>query len=222
MLADRRVLLLLDNASSADQVRPLLPANNTCLALVTSRNRLYGLAARDGATRLTVDVLTTSEAVALLSAVVGRDRVAAEEEDVQRLVHLVGGLPLALRILGERLANRTYLTVADLLSDLADERERLDVLSVLGDDSLAIRSVFSWSYRSLPPVLSRSFRLLGLHAGTTFGTEAASVLVGESLIQTRRVLDSLAAVSMLEPIDRDRYRFHDLLRVYAWEQGQAD
>jgi tetratricopeptide (TPR) repeat protein/transcriptional regulator with XRE-family HTH domain len=222
MLADRRVLLLLDNAAAADQVRPLLPANNSCLALVTSRNQLSGLTAGDGAARLTVDVLTKSEAVALLSALAGRDRVTAEADNVYRLVRLVGGLPLALRILGERLANRNYLTVADLLNELADERDRLDFLQVEGDDNLAIRSVFSWSYRNLTPAMSRSFRLLSLHAGTTFSTEAASVLVGGPLTETRHVLDSLSAVSMLEPIDRDRYRFHDLLRVYAREKAEAD
>jgi tetratricopeptide (TPR) repeat protein len=222
VIADRRILLLLDNAATAAQVRPLLPANNRCLALVTSRNRLSGLVARDGARRLTVDVLNPAEAVSLLAAIAGNDRIAADPQAAAELARLAGHLPLALRIVGERLSSRTHLSLQDLVDELTDERDRLNVLTADGDEHLAVRSVFSWSFRQLPSPVARAFRLLGLHPGSDISVEAAAALTATPVTQTYPLLERLVAANLLEHSETGRYRLHDLLRVYAAERAEAD
>ncbi|QUQ66930.1 AfsR/SARP family transcriptional regulator [Kutzneria sp. CA-103260] len=220
LLAGRRLLVVLDNAVSAEQVRPLLPASPGCLALVTSRNRLAGLVARDGATRLSLDVLQPAESLALLRRVLGSARVAVDVEDARALAEFCGHLPLALRIAAERVIGQRG--IAHLVEELRAERDRLDALSILDDESSVLRTVFSWSYQSLKPEEARAFRLLGLHPSVEFGVTEAAVLLDVPVPDARRLLAGLAQSHLLEPVARDRHRFHDLLRIYAAECAERD
>lgn len=220
LLADRRMLIVLDNASTVGQVRPLLPGGPGCLVLVTSRSRLSGLAVRDGARRLTLGTLPQAEAVALLRAVTAGYRPADDLEKLTELADLCARLPLALRIAAERAASRPHLRLDDLIADLRDESALWDALST-GDDeeAEAVRTVFAWSYRALPEQAARLFRLLGLHPGPEFGLRAAAALAAAPVPRTRQLLDSLVNAHLLEQISPDRYQFHDLLRAYATDQA---
>lgn len=222
ILRERRVLVVLDNAASTEDVRPLLPGSPTCLVLVTSRSRLSGLVAREGASRVTLDMLPRDEAVELLREVVGAERTDAEPAELAELAALCGYLPLALRIAAERILTHPQWTLADLVADLADERDRLDTLSTSDDETTAVRAVFSWSYRALAPDTARMFRLLGLHQGAEISTDVAASLAGSRLTVARRQLDVLAGLHLVEEVSRDRYRFHDLLRVYAADRAEQD
>ncbi|MEV7682698.1 tetratricopeptide repeat protein [Streptomyces sp. NPDC088341] len=223
LLADRRMLIVLDNAATVGQVRPLLPGSAGCLVVVTSRSRLSGLAVRDGARRLTLGTLPQPEAVALLRAVTAGYR---PEDDLEKLTELAGlcaRLPLALRIAAERAASQPHLRLDDLIADLRDESALWDALST-GDDeeAEAVRTVFAWSYRALPDRAARLFRLLGLHPGPEFGLHAAAALAGLTTARTRQLLDSLVGAHLLEQTAPDRYQFHDLLRAYATDQAQHE
>jgi tetratricopeptide (TPR) repeat protein len=219
LLSARRVLVVLDNAATAEQIRPLLPGTAGCLALVTSRNRLSGLVARDGAHRLTLDVLPPAEAIALLARIIGSDRVAAEPAAAVTLTRLCGCLPLALRIIADRAAEHRHLTLNDLVDELTVEHDRLDMLST-DEAASQIRAVFSWSYRALPPGPARAFRLLSLHVGQDISAPAAAALIAADIPETRRLLATLTGGHLLGETGRDRYRFHDLVRVYAAECAQ--
>lgn len=221
MLDGKRTLVVLDNVTDADQVRPLLPGCPDCMVVVTSRSRLSGLVARDGAVRITLEPLPAEDAVMLLRRVIGADRVDAEPEVAAELAWRCAHLPLALRIAAERVASRPHMALADLAGELVLERDRLDTLSVDDDESSAVRAVFSWSYRALPPEAARLFRLLGLHVGAELSTETAAALAELSTIRARRILDTLAGVHLIAEVGRDRYRMHDLLRVYAAERCEA-
>jgi tetratricopeptide (TPR) repeat protein len=222
VVAGQRLLIMLDNARSAEQVRRLLPGQATCFVVITSRNRLEGLIASDGATRINVDVLPPPEAVALVSGVVGEARVAAEPEAGAELAKLCGYMPLALRIVAERVARYENVRLAELAEELLTEQDRLlDRLSN-GDDTTTVRTVFSWSYNALPPDAARLFRLLGLHRGPDVSTPAAGALAGAGTTQVRHLLDVLSSAHVLEEIGRDRYRLHDLLRIYAAERAMAE
>ncbi|WP_079124878.1 ATP-binding protein [Streptomyces lushanensis] len=223
LLAGRRMLIVLDNAATVGQVRPLLPGSEGCLVVVTSRSRLSGLAVRDGARRLTLGTLPQPEAVALLRAVTAGYR---PEDDLDKLTELAGlcaRLPLALRIAAERAASRPHMRLDDLIADLRDESALWDALST-GDDeeAEAVRTVFAWSYRALPERAARLFRLLGLHPGPEFGLHAAAALAGLAVPKTRQLLDSLVGAHLLEQTAPDRYQFHDLLRAYATDQAQHE
>ena len=152
LLAGRRVLVVLDNAATPEQVRPLLPGSAGCMAVVTSRCRLSGLAARDGAQRINLDVLPAAQAVAVLAQSAGAARVDAEPAAAEELARLCGRLPLALRIAAERVASRPRSALADLAGELTGARNRLDLLCAGDDDATAVRAVFSWSYRTLSPM----------------------------------------------------------------------
>ncbi|QFZ19747.1 ATP-binding protein [Saccharothrix syringae] len=217
----KRVLLVLDNAAGAEQVRPLLPGSPGCLVLVTSRNRLSGLVAREGAHRVALGSLSGAEAVELLRLVVGPERVDAEPAAAARLAEQCAHLPLALRIAAERVATRPHLHLADVVAEIGRDRDRLDLLAADDDGDTEIRAVFSWSYRALPEPAARVFRLLGLHAGATFDVRAAAALADVEPAAARRLLDALASVHLLDETARDRYRLHDLLRVYAAERAAA-
>ncbi len=220
VLAGRRILVILDNAVSADQVRPLLPGTPGCLVIVTSRNRLGGLVARDGARRLTLDLLTPTEAVDLLASVAGAECVAADSAGAAELAQLCGWLPLALRVAADRAAAHPHLTLSDLIDELTGERFRLDVLTA-GEETTQVRAVFSWSYRALPPEPARAFRLLGLHLGFDISTPAAAALIGTTVHRARQLLTTLTSGHLLEETGRDRYQLHDLLRLYAAECAQT-
>jgi len=220
LLSGRRVLILLDNARDAAQVRPLLPGSDGCLVLVTSRSQLTGLAAADGARLLTVDELTHVEARALLSRRLGTERVGAEPGAAAELTTLCARLPLALNIAAARAAARPNHPLASVAAALRGERDRLDAFDT-GEPASSARTVFSWSYRNLSQPAARMFRLLGLHPGPDITAAAAASLAGLPADQANRCLAELTATHLVaEPVP-GRFSFHDLLRAYAGEQADA-
>jgi DNA-binding SARP family transcriptional activator len=220
LLAGRRMLIMIDNAADAEQVRPLLPGSPGCVAVVTSRDALAGLVARDGAGRLDLGLLPPAEAVGLLRALIG-PRVDAEPEATATLAGYCARLPLALRVAAERAAISADLSLAEVTSELADQQERLDRLDAAGDRLTAVRTVFSWSVRHLDEAAARAFRLLGLHPGADFDAYAAAALTDSTLRQARRLLDRLARAHLIQPARPGRYGLHDLLRAYAAGQAAA-
>jgi DNA-binding SARP family transcriptional activator len=221
LLAGRRILVLADNAGSVDQARPLLPGSPGCAAVVTSRDALAGLVARDGAERLDLDLLPPEDAVSLLRALIG-SRADADPNAVTELAAQCCGLPLALRVAAELVIARAGTSVADLVDELADQRRRLDLLDADGDQHTAVRAVFSWSYRHLTADAARAFRLAGLHPGPDLDPYALAALTGTTLEQTARLLDVLARGSLIQPARPGRYGMHDLLRAYAVERATAE
>ncbi len=220
LLSGRRVLVVLDNAASAGQVRPLLPGTAGCLAIVTSRNTLSGLAARDGARRLTLDLLPPGDAVTLIGRVAGTQRTAVDPAAAGRLAQLCGRLPLALRITADRAASHRHVSMTDLVDELTLEHDRLDALAA-DEKTTQVRAVFSWSYQALEPGPARAFRLLSLHPGPDISTPAAAALIDAPIPATRQLLRTLTGGHLLEETGRDRYQFHDLVRVYAAECARA-
>lgn len=217
MAAGRRILIVLDNANSAEQVRALLPGTPGCMVLVTSRDSLSGLVVTEAAHRLTVDVLSNSEATSLVAGIIGPHRAAAESAAVDDLVGLCAQLPLALRIAAGRAAAYPCITVADIVAELSDEDSALDALSRNQDPRAAVRTVFAWSYDQLTPPQAHLFRHLGLHPGPDLSTAAAAALAHLPPREARTLLGALADAHLIEPVAHDRYRFHDLLRAYAAE-----
>ncbi|MFJ5680550.1 ATP-binding protein [Streptomyces sp. NPDC093097] len=223
LLADRRMLIVLDNAATVGQVRPLIPGSGDNLVLVTSRSRLAGLTVRDGARRITLGTLPEPEAVALLRAVTQDYRPGDAPDKLTELARLCAHLPLALRIAAERAASHPHLSLDDLLADLHDESALWDALSTgIDEEAEAVRTVFAWSYRALPPQSGRLFRLLGLHPGPEFGLHAAAALADLTLSRARQLLDDLVGAHLLEQTGPDRYQFHDLLRAYASDQAHDE
>jgi DNA-binding SARP family transcriptional activator len=215
LLTDRRVLIVLDDARDAAQVRPLLPGSGSCAVLVTTRNRMPDLA---GSRFIDLDVLDPAEALDLFASIIGRSRAESEPEATDDVLTACAGLPLAIRIAGARLAARGGWTVRNLARRLSDERRRLDELKT-GD--LAVRACFEVSFASLPrhdaddvdP--ARAFRLLGTWQGRTIGLPAAAALMGQSEQNVADALEELVDAQLLQSPAPDRYRFHDLLRAYA-------
>jgi DNA-binding SARP family transcriptional activator/tetratricopeptide (TPR) repeat protein len=218
LLAGRRMLIMIDNARDVEQVRPLLPGTPSCVAVVTSRDALAGLVARDGARRLDLGLLPPAEAVGLLRALIG-ERVEAEPEATMTLAGYCARLPLALRVAAERAAVSPGISLVDLTSELAGQQERLDLLDATGDRLTAITVVFSWSVRHLDDDGARAFRLLGLHPGADFDAYAAAALTDTTLRQARWLLHRLARAHLIQPAGTGRYGMHDLLRAYAADQA---
>ena len=216
VLDGRRVLVLLDNAKDAAQVRPLLPGTEGCAALVTSRVRMVDLA---GAHLVDLDVMSPDEALALFTKIVGDERVAAERKAALDVVAACGFLPLAIRIAASRLAARRTWTVSVLAAKLADERRRLDELQA-GD--LAVKATFELGYGQLEPAQARAFRLLGLADGPDMSLAAAAAVLDLPLEETEDLLESLVDTSLLESAAPGRYRFHDLVRLYARACAERD
>ncbi|WP_327362446.1 MULTISPECIES: AfsR/SARP family transcriptional regulator [unclassified Streptomyces] len=208
-LDGRRVLVLLDNARDAAQVRPLLPGTAGCAALVTSRVRMAGLA---GAHLVDLDVMSPEEALQLFTLIVGAERVGAERQAALDVVGACGFLPLAIRIAASRLAARRTWTVSVLAAKLADERRRLDELQA-GD--LAVKATFELGYGQLEPAQQRAFRLLGLADGPDISLAAAAAVLDRPEHDTEDLLEALVDCSLLESAAPGRYRFHDLVRLYA-------
>jgi DNA-binding SARP family transcriptional activator/tetratricopeptide (TPR) repeat protein len=216
-LAGRRALLLLDNARDAAQVRPLLPGAGS-LVIVTSRNQLRALSIRDGAHRVTLHRLSHAEAVMLLSAAVGPERVNTEPEMAGQLVELCDRLPLALAIVAER-AQRSD-TLGEVVHALTDEKARLDNFGAGGDDPYTdLRAALSWSYRTLDPAAADMFRKLGLHPANDIGLDAAAALADLPVGRAKQALDQLIAAHMVEQRRPFRYEMHDLIRLYATDQA---
>ncbi|MGC2997624.1 ATP-binding protein [Streptomyces sp. G35A] len=222
MVYGKKILIFIDNVSSVKQIRQVIPASRSSLVLITSRNRLSGLVAREGAARVTLDVLSLEESVRLLREVIGPLRVDAEPEAARRVAELCGCLPLALRVVGERAAGRSLLSLGELVDELVREQDFLDALADREDELSDVRAVFSWSYRALPEESRRAFRLLGLHEGKVLCSDSAAALLAVTPAIARRRLGELADVHLLQETARDRYRMHDLLRSYAVELLSAE
>jgi DNA-binding SARP family transcriptional activator len=220
LLAGRRMLVVLDNARDPAQVRPLLPGSPGCLVLVTSRSQLTGLAARDGAHSLTLDLLTPREARDLLARRLGAGRVTAEPAAAEELVELCARLPLALNITAARAVARPAFPLTTFAAQLRETRDRLTALDA-GDSPADVRAVFSWSYRALSPAAARTFRLLGIHPGPDVTAPATASLTAVSRDQASAALDELSRAHLLTEHSPGRYAFHDLLRAYAAEQARA-
>jgi DNA-binding SARP family transcriptional activator/tetratricopeptide (TPR) repeat protein len=210
LLADRQMLVVLDNARDAAHVRPLLPGTPTAVVVVTSRNQLTSLVAVEDARPLALNTLSTPEARQLLVARLGLDRVAAELDMVEAIIKACAGLPLALAIAAAR-AQTTGSGLADIATELTDARRRLDALDA-GDASSQMRAVFSWSYGTLTPVGARLFRLLALQPGPDISAAAASSLAGQP---AAAALAELVGANLLREEAPGRYTLHDLLRTYA-------
>jgi DNA-binding SARP family transcriptional activator len=219
LLAGRRMLVVLDNASHAEQVRPLLPGTPGCAVLVTSRDALAGLVARDGAARLDLGLLPLDEAVALLTELIGR-RADDDPGATMELAEQCARLPLALRVAAELAAARPGLPLTALLAELADQQGRLDLFDAAGDPHTAVRAVFSWSYQQLSDESARMFRLLGLHPGPDISVPAAASLAAIAEAGARRLLHGLARAHLIAEHVPGRYAVHDLLRAYAAEQAR--
>jgi tetratricopeptide (TPR) repeat protein len=213
MLADKRMLVVLDNARDTAQVRPLLPGALGCLVLVTSRNDLSSLVTSVGARPLALDLLTAADARGLLTARIGVDRIAAEPDAVDRITTACARLPLALAVVAARAATHSHLSLAALAAELTEAR--LDALGDADDPATDIRAVFSWSYRSLTPEAAGLFRLLGLHPGPDVSAAAAASLAGLPPARVQPLLVELARTHLIKEHTVGRYSLHDLLRAYA-------
>ena len=219
LLADRRVLILLDNARDVEQVRPLLPGSPGCLVVLTSRNELTGLVVAEQARPLPLDLLGRAEARDLLVGRIGAERAAAEPRAVEDVVTVCAGLPLALAIVAARAATHPRFSIAALAGELHDARGSLDAFEG-GDATTDVRAVFSWSYHSLGADAARLFRLLGVHPGPDIAAPAAASLTGVDVPQARRLLSRLTRAHLIAERSPGRYAFHDLLRAYAMELTQ--
>ncbi|MER5641609.1 tetratricopeptide repeat protein [Kitasatospora sp. NPDC002227] len=223
LVADRRVLIVLDDAPDAAAVRPLLPGGAGCGVLVSSRDRLSALS---GAALFDLEVLPAGQARELLAKVAGAERIAAEPQAAEHILTACAGLPLALRIAGARLVARPGWSLAHLAARLADERGRLGELQV-GD--LAVGASFAVSYTSVRAAdatqgsaVARTFRLLGLVNGPTIGLSTASALLDRPVPEVEEEMEHLVDAHLLESAHPGRYRFHDLLRVYAKGAAQRE
>ncbi|GAA1026810.1 MULTISPECIES: AfsR/SARP family transcriptional regulator [Amycolatopsis] len=221
LLSGRRVLVLLDNAVDERQVRPLLPQQPGCAALVTARARLVAL---PGAELVDIGVLPPDDALALLSRIVGDARVAREPSAAQRIVRFCGCLPLGVRIAGARLAAKPHWKLSQLASRLADHYGRLDELQVA---DLEVRASVVVSYQGLDQPAQRAFRLLSLVAGRQFPAWTAAAVLDLPLARATELVESLVDVRLLEVVhvpgaSQVRYRFHDLVRSLALERVAAE
>jgi tetratricopeptide (TPR) repeat protein len=219
LLAERTMLIVLDNARDEAQVQRLLPGSPRSLVLVTSRSELAGLAAAYGAGLLSLDVLSHDEAVQLLAVRLGTDRVTAEPDAASEIADLCACLPLALAVAAARAAARPSFPVAALAAELRDAAVRLDALDV-GDPAASVGAVFSWSYRHLSTGAARMFRLLGVHPGPDISVLAAASLAGAGEAEARRALRELTRAHLITEHVPSRYTFHDLLRAYAGVQAR--
>jgi DNA-binding SARP family transcriptional activator/tetratricopeptide (TPR) repeat protein len=212
----RKVLILLDSVVDSAQARPLIAAAGSCLTIITSRLRLSGLTIREGIRHLHSSPLAEAEAGQLLSQIVGEQRAAQEPEAMERLSGIAGGLPLALRIVGEQVAERPRAKIAELAREL---QEQLLWARAEDDD---LNTVFGWSYRSLRPDSAALFRRLALHPGSQISLEAAAALSGLELKEAERILNLLARANLIEHDVARHYRLHDLLRQYAEARGEEE
>jgi len=229
LLATRRVLMLLDNVRDAAQVRPLLAGGPGCMAIVTSRSSLTGLSAADGAQLVPLAPMGEDEAVVLLGARLGAQRLSSEPTAVSQLVFRCGYLPLALAVMAARMAAAPELTLSALAAQLAEASAaelataargggRLDTFET-GDSATSLRELLSWSYRQLSVSAAEMFQLLGVHCGPDISVPAAASLAGVTLADARWALMELAEVSLVTEHRPGRYVMHDLVREYAAERS---
>lgn len=218
LLHERKVLILLDNAATEEQVRPLLPNSPQALVLVTSRSSLNGLIARDGAHHIRVPHLPLADGVSLLRRLIGHHRVRDDETGAAELVERCALLPLAIRIGAELAMTRRRSGLTELANEL--RRYHLDLFSAGGDERTAMRTVFSWSYLHLRADRARAFRLLGLHPGQDLDVYTGAALMDIDLHEARLRIDDLVRANLIEEAADGRYRMHDLLRAYAREEAE--
>jgi DNA-binding SARP family transcriptional activator/transcriptional regulator with XRE-family HTH domain len=216
IMADRRMLIVLDNAEDAEQVRPLLPGAPGCLVLVTSRNRLIGLAASEGAYVLALDRLTDGESYSLLAKVLSAERVIAEPAAVSELISTCDGLPLALCNVAARATARPVLPLAKLAAEMRDGQRRLDVLET-GEPATSVRAVFSWSGPRLSDLGAHMFQMIGLHPGQDITVPVAASLAGIDRGRAYLAIAELCDGHLLTEHAPSRYKCHDLLRMYSTE-----
>ncbi|MEV0386492.1 BTAD domain-containing putative transcriptional regulator [Nonomuraea sp. NPDC050643] len=220
VLATRHVLMVLDNARDAAQVRPLLPGS-AGVVLITSRDQLRALSVHGDTSHVTLGVFSPQESAELLASILGSDRARAEPEATAELGRLCAHLPLALRIAVANLTLDQYQSVADYVAELR-EGNRLAALRIDGDERSAVRGTLDLSYTALPEPTRASFRLLGLVPGADFTVEAAAALSGSTAEEARRQLTRLATAHLIHHYAPGRYRLHDLLRLYAAERVHAE
>jgi transcriptional regulator with XRE-family HTH domain len=216
LLAGKRMLIVLDNARDAAQVRPLLPGSPTCRVIVTSRDQLPGLTAIEAARPLTVNPLTNSEARQLLARRLGSVRLAADRQATDQIIGSCAGLPLALCIIAARAELRPDLPLACLAADLAAQ-PGLDAFADPADPAADLRTVFSWSYRHLDPAAARTFRLAALHPSTNLEPCTVAALTGGTPEGEGRALEALARANLIQAAGQERYSMNRLLRLYARE-----
>jgi DNA-binding SARP family transcriptional activator/tetratricopeptide (TPR) repeat protein len=216
LLDRKRLLVMLDNARDAEQVRPLVPAATGCRTVVTSRNQLLGLVAADGAAPLPLALPSTAEAVSMLAARLAAGRLTTEPGMAERIVTRCARLPLAVGIVAAQAACRPTAGLAELAEGLTAAEDRLDTLDT-GDPATRLRSVFSWSYATLSPAAAELFRLLGVHCGPDWTVRAAAALTGQRPGRVGTLLAELEQASLLTRSDSGRYTMHDLLRGYTVE-----
>ncbi|WP_433079661.1 ATP-binding protein [Dactylosporangium sp. CA-052675] len=219
LLAGRRVLVVLDNVRDSRQARPLISTAAECLTVITSRTRLRGLTVREGVQSLTVTPLPDTDSFALLARTVGAARAGAEPGAVEALARLSGGLPLALRIIGEHVAERPRAAVCGLVDELT---ARLLDADGEDDEETSLRTMFAWSYQALMPEAARLFRMLGLYPGPSIGPEAAAALLGTGVVRAEALLDTLAKMCLINHDTARRYRLHDLLHRFAADRAGED
>ena len=217
ILAGKRVLVLLDNARDAEQVRPLLPGSAACQVIVTSRDPLLALAATGAAGQLTLDLLSSGEARELLASRLGGRNPAGEGDALAVLVDQCARLPLALSVVAARAAAHPEFSLASLVTELQDAADRLGVLDAWDPES-SVRAVFSWSYQHLTDRAARMFRLLSVHPGPDITAAAAASLAAVPRVQARQLLGELTRAQLLDERAPGRFAFHDLLRAYAAER----
>ncbi len=216
--ADKAVAVLADDADTAAQARPLLPASPDSVVIVTSRWRLGGLAL-DGARIVVVDPLDERAAWHLLSATAGRERVTVEPGSARQLVRFCAGLPIALCVVAARIATRPQQPLSRLVEALSDERRRIAELGVA--DEAVVQANFDLSCRELPEAVARAYRLLGLHPGPEFCAERTAAALDLSVGEAEKALDDLVTASLLTETGPERYRFHDLTRLHARQQAET-
>ena len=218
LLAGKRMLVVLDNARSAAQVRPLLPGSPSCRVIVTSRDQLPGLTAIEAARPLTVNALTSAEARQLLVKRLGSVRLAADRHATDQIIGACAGLPLALGIVAARAELRPDLPLARIAMDLAGRRS-LEAFTGMADPAADIRASFTWSYRTLDSDAARTFRLAGLYPGLDLEPHAVATLTGVTPELAGRTLDVLARANLIQAASQGPYTMNSLLRVYAREQA---
>ncbi|WP_335986969.1 AfsR/SARP family transcriptional regulator [Glycomyces sp. MUSA5-2] len=222
LLAERRMLVVLDNARDEDQVRPLLPGTDACRVLITARTSLAGLVARHGLRPVALDVLGRGDARDLLAERIGARRADAEPEAVARIIDQCARLPLALAVVAARAAGIPGAPLDALADELEAGTAPLDGFAFADDSSMDLRSAFACSYRALSPAAARTFRLLGLHWGPDFTAEAAAALTGEPPAAARLALGELVRLGLAGEFRTGRFRLHDLLAAYAAELAAAE
>ncbi|MCW2538783.1 MAG: hypothetical protein JWN95_508 [Frankiales bacterium] len=225
LLADQRILIVLDNALNRDQVLPLIPPAPGVVVVVTSRNEFAVTLDRVLNAQFQLDTLAEHDARQLLQSILDQERTTTEPAGLDRLITLCGGLPLAIRIAAERLAISPDTSLSELADELDDEKRRLDMLSTDDDEMTNLRAIFSWSYRALTFEAAQAFRRLGLHPGQDFDLASGAAVIGTSDTRTRHLLQQLQRAHLLNSnatAGGARYQMHDLVRVYATERAEFD